>query len=293
MLKDLPAEDREERGRALPESSEFAALLAESSADFIGLCDMDFIPVFVNQAGLRLVGLDSLEEAKHAEVRDFFFPEDQAFIVEEFLPRVLREGQGEVEVRFRNFKSGAALWMIYRVHVLLQDGQAAGLATISRNITERRRAEEALRLSRYRLDMVVDSIQLGLWYCDLPSRDLVWNSTHRQHLGLPPEVAPHADRFFEPLHPDDLESTREAVERSITEAGDFNAEYRTIARDGCVRWIRRAEGHPVTLIALTGWGQEEDKRRSREAGFDHHLVKPVSFDLLTQILAGQGAARLA
>jgi PAS domain S-box-containing protein len=34
-------------------------------------------------------------------------------------------------------------------------------------------------------------------------------------------------------------------------------------------------GRDVVLIALTGWGQEQDRRRSREAGFDHHLVKPV------------------
>jgi CheY-like chemotaxis protein len=33
-------------------------------------------------------------------------------------------------------------------------------------------------------------------------------------------------------------------------------------------------GHPVTIVALTGWGQDEDRRRSAEAGFDHHLVSP-------------------
>jgi signal transduction histidine kinase/CheY-like chemotaxis protein len=40
----------------------------------------------------------------------------------------------------------------------------------------------------------------------------------------------------------------------------------------------------VVLIALTGWGQEEDRRRSREAGFDHHLVKPVDIDALQSLL---------
>ena len=34
------------------------------------------------------------------------------------------------------------------------------------------------------------------------------------------------------------------------------------------------------LVALTGWGQEEDRHRSQEAGFDAHLVKPVDHDLL-------------
>lgn len=39
------------------------------------------------------------------------------------------------------------------------------------------------------------------------------------------------------------------------------------------------------LVALTGWGQPEDRRRSREAGFDHHLVKPVDVETLRNILA--------
>ena len=40
----------------------------------------------------------------------------------------------------------------------------------------------------------------------------------------------------------------------------------------------------VTLIALTGWGQEEDRRRCRKAGFDHHMIKPVDFDALQALL---------
>jgi PAS domain S-box-containing protein len=43
-------------------------------------------------------------------------------------------------------------------------------------------------------------------------------------------------------------------------------------------------GNDVVLIALTGWGQEEDRRRSREAGFDHHLVKPAEIDELQRLL---------
>lgn len=42
----------------------------------------------------------------------------------------------------------------------------------------------------------------------------------------------------------------------------------------------------VTLVALTGWGQEEDRRRATEAGFDHHLVKPADFTRLACLLHG-------
>jgi CheY-like chemotaxis protein len=46
-----------------------------------------------------------------------------------------------------------------------------------------------------------------------------------------------------------------------------------------MRW-----GHDLTLVALTGWGQEADKSRARESGFDHHLTKPVTFQLLDRLL---------
>jgi PAS domain S-box-containing protein len=53
---------------------------------------------------------------------------------------------------------------------------------------------------------------------------------------------------------------------------------------------RRIRGQPwgkkAVLIAVTGWGQEEDRRRSHEAGFDHHLVKPVDPHDLMRLLAG-------
>lgn len=52
-----------------------------------------------------------------------------------------------------------------------------------------------------------------------------------------------------------------------------------------------AWGSGVTLIALTGWGNPEDRRRSMEAGFDGHLVKPVEFDQLTSLLESLLASR--
>ena len=44
-------------------------------------------------------------------------------------------------------------------------------------------------------------------------------------------------------------------------------------------------GKAITLVALTGWGQESDRRRSQEAGFDTHLVKPLDLEKLTALLA--------
>jgi CheY-like chemotaxis protein len=47
------------------------------------------------------------------------------------------------------------------------------------------------------------------------------------------------------------------------------------------------------MVALTGWGREDDLRRTREAGFDQHLVKPVAADKLRAIIQGVHEARAA
>jgi CheY-like chemotaxis protein len=44
-------------------------------------------------------------------------------------------------------------------------------------------------------------------------------------------------------------------------------------------------GRRMMIVAVTGWGQDEDRRRSREAGFDHHLVKPAHPDAVEQLFA--------
>lgn len=53
----------------------------------------------------------------------------------------------------------------------------------------------------------------------------------------------------------------------------------------------RASGNTATLVAMTGWGQEDARKRSQEAGFDHHLVKPMNFDALERLLVSLARQR--
>jgi CheY-like chemotaxis protein len=54
--------------------------------------------------------------------------------------------------------------------------------------------------------------------------------------------------------------------------------------DTATQLRRQPWGSQVTLVALTGWGQEEDRRRSFAAGFDEHLVKPVDLQALETVV---------
>jgi signal transduction histidine kinase/ActR/RegA family two-component response regulator len=97
-----------------------------------------------------MVGLDTLEQAKLTPLAEFFFPEDRTRVIDEFLPQVQRDGQGEIEIRFRHFKTGAARWMAYKVLTLRDHtGAPTGFATVSQDVTERKaRGDELIEADR-------------------------------------------------------------------------------------------------------------------------------------------------
>ena len=137
--------DITDRKRAEADREKFVTLV-ENSTDFIGMCDLNGVPLFVNRAGLELVGLDSIEQARLTPVSDFFFPEDQHLIMNEFFPAVMEQGHGEIEIRFRHFKTGKARWMAYKVLRLSDnENQPIAFATVSQDITERKQLEDDLR----------------------------------------------------------------------------------------------------------------------------------------------------
>ena len=71
-------------------------------------------------------------------------------------------------------------------------------------------------------------------------------------------------------------------------AADRVRRHRHAARWTGTKWrggFASCSGRRVVLVALTGWGQDEDRRRSREAGFDHHLTKPPEPEVLEQLIA--------
>jgi PAS domain S-box-containing protein len=109
------------------------------------MCDLDGKPFYANKSALEAVGLESLDEFNRVPIREFFFPEDQDRIVEDFLPTALRDGFGEMEVRFRHFKTNEPIWMCYQVFVIRDKaGEALGMATVSRDLTDEKRGEAAL-----------------------------------------------------------------------------------------------------------------------------------------------------
>jgi CheY-like chemotaxis protein len=57
------------------------------------------------------------------------------------------------------------------------------------------------------------------------------------------------------------------------------------------RICRLSDGQDIQLIAVTGWGEEKNRQLTRDVGFDHHVVKPVAFSILRELLASVAQKR--
>ncbi len=121
--------------------------IIEGSQDFISLATLDGRPTFINEAGLRMVGLEHMAQAAGRQLTDFFQPEDQSFVRDVATETLWQTGRWECDFRFRHQRTGAAVpvsWSQFLVHDP-RTGEPAGIATVARDITERKQTEVALR----------------------------------------------------------------------------------------------------------------------------------------------------
>jgi PAS domain S-box-containing protein len=141
------AVDVTERKRAELERRRLASLV-EQADDLMAISDLSGgTPIYLNRAGLKLVGFDSWEEAKERRGIHYIFPEDRQFVNEVLWPAVLEKGSWSGEMRFRHFKTGDPIPILYSAFRIddPETGQPANVANVCRDITERKRAEAEAR----------------------------------------------------------------------------------------------------------------------------------------------------
>jgi PAS domain S-box-containing protein len=148
------AVDVTERKRTELERRRLASLV-EQAVDLMAIADLSGgTPIYLNKAGLKLVGFDSWEEARARRGIHYYFSEDRQFVNEVLWPTVLEKGSWSGEVRFRHFKTGDPIAVLYSAFRFddPETGQPVNVGVVCRDITERKRAEAEARENdrRYR-----------------------------------------------------------------------------------------------------------------------------------------------
>ncbi|HTV13769.1 MAG TPA: ATP-binding protein [Acidobacteriaceae bacterium] len=118
-------------------------------------------------------------------------------------------------------------------------GAVSGVLVFGIDITERLRTEQQLRDERERSDFAASAGGIGYWFCDLPFDKLAWDARVKDHFWLPPDADVDIGLFYDRLHPDDRELTRQAIADSIANHTTYDIEYRTVSpASGEQKWIR-------------------------------------------------------
>ncbi|MDB6174518.1 MAG: hypothetical protein JWL59_3829 [Chthoniobacteraceae bacterium] len=113
----------------------------------------------------------------------------------------------------------------------------AGLSVYIVETTEEKRLKSILEESERRLHLALDSSNLGMWFCDVPLKNIAWDANCRRHFGVAHEEKVSFKRFFALLHPDDRARVQRAVTASMNECRPYDIEYRVVHPDGKIIWI--------------------------------------------------------
>ncbi len=220
------------------------------------------------QEQIQTMGLQSLFQLLH--------PDDLARYPAH-LERLNSSADGEVtsfEYQYRH-ANGEWRWFYSYETVFSRtaDRSPQLILGIAQDITERRRTEVALLQSEERIRLASTAAELGMWFWNLTTNELVWTETCKTLFGLSPDTEVSYELFLDLLHPQDKHHTHEAVTRTLEEKVDYDIEYRTVWADGSVHWIAAKgrnfydrSGKPVQMM---GTAQDITQRKHTELALHH------------------------
>jgi PAS domain S-box-containing protein len=131
----------------------FAALI-ERSSDFIAMATLDGVPTYVNPAALRLLGLESVEEARRRRLLDFVCEAKRTWARTDVWPRVMRDGRWTGELELCNQRTGTAMPLLvdwFRIDDA-HSGTPMNLAAVGRNLVAERLSEAKVKRLRETLE---------------------------------------------------------------------------------------------------------------------------------------------
>ncbi len=269
---------RERAEAALRDLEERHRLLVEGARDYaIILLDPAGRIASWNEGARRLVGYEEAEIVGKP-VAALFTPEDrQTGRPERELKTAETAGRAEDE-NWTVRKDCSRFWSS-GVTTALQDGAGGlrGFVKIFRDLTERRRTEEALRENTERLRVALGAGRMGTWLWHLPTNRQMLDESLRRLLNLSEErEVMTLEDFLNLIHPDDRAATGQAFTRALQEGSGVRVEFRVAGPDGSARWLRDQgdivhdpQGAPLYLagacIDITEQKQlEEELRRARD-----------------------------
>lgn len=263
--------DRKRAEVALRESEEKHRTLAENSQDHIMRYDREHRHTYANAAALRVSGKTAAEYLGKTH-REMGFPDDLCDLWETAINRVFATGKPQGEVFEWNGVDGAAIYDWRLFPELNREGDVVTVLGVSRDITERKQAEDDLRQSEENFRRLIDDLPVGLAIVQ-DQRHVFINKRVEDYTGYSREEL--MSMIPGQLIERDFKQQRERMfDESSQQDITFRDEVRLTHKDGRTRWIDfsvipiKYDRQPATLVVAFDLTErklaEEELRQNRE-----------------------------
>ena len=229
---------RKKAEEALKESEEKYRGIIEATEEGIWLSKPDGKTIFVNQKMVDMLGY-SREEIIYRVGAEFMMKGQEETVTQ--TREELKKGRRiQQEIQFCR-KDGSVLWTIANASPMFDDrGQHVSNLFMHTDITERKKAEEALRDSQKDLNRAQVVAKIGSWRLDVRRNELLWSDETHRMFGIPRGTSMTYETFLGAVHPDDREFVDQKWKASLR-GEPYDIEHRIVV-NGEVKWVReRAE----------------------------------------------------
>ena len=251
---------------ALQESEERFRTMADATPSLLWVTGAHGDVEFLNRAYREFFGI-SREQAHGHRRETVVHPGDQQAYAAAFDHSVREHLPFETEARFRRADGTWRLLGSRAQPRFSANGEFLGHIGLSADITERRRADQALQESEERFRIMADSCPIGIWVTDAEGRNRFVNRTYLEFCAITAEQVEQGEWKLL-IHPDDAPEFFNAFERALSAHAPFCAVRRGLRADGTWRWVESnavprfsADGE---FLGLVGTSKDITERRLAE-----------------------------
>ncbi|MDN7024234.1 PAS domain S-box protein [Methanoculleus sp. FWC-SCC1] len=261
--------ERRRSEAALRESEAKYRTLVETALDMVLIHDTKKI-LYINPAGVHLLGASHPDEILGRRFLEIVHPDFRDRVRKNVAQDLLGDSSPTTQLQILRL-DGTPFWAEGK-GVMTHIGGSPVIQVIVRDITERKRAEEALRQNREDLDRAQEIGQIGSWRLDVDRNVLTWSDETYRIFGVPAGTPLTYETFLACVHPDD----RKYVDgrwRAGLGGEPYDIEHRIVV-DGEVKWVREKAYLEIddTGRLLGGFGIAQDitERKQAEVAFRRH-----------------------
>ncbi len=249
--------------KKLKESEERIRIFTQNVPDFLLQIDSTGKINYINKTLEGLTQKDVIGSSVYSWIPEEFSEEFKGKV-----EKVFRSGGSEIIEYLVNGLKGEPIWFESKVGPLKKSGKITQVIIVSRDITERKQAEEHLKKTFSRLNLVVKTAKLGVWSFDVNTGEVIWDDRQYEIHGIDPsEFDLTLESYNRFVHPEDLEYLNVQQAEVYKNKSVYNINFRIILPNKEVRYIS-ASATPVIingeLDRIIGVNEDITERKTAE-----------------------------